>query len=60
MMRRLWRDHPVSVDVRDTVERSLQRPPAKEEKANRGGQENSGALGGPENFELGHRANSGR
>jgi hypothetical protein len=50
----------VSVDVRDTVERSLQRPPAKEEKANRGGQENSGAFGGPENFELGHRSNSGR
>jgi enterochelin esterase-like enzyme len=29
MMRWLWRDHPVSVDVRDTLERSLQRPAAK-------------------------------
>ncbi len=26
MMRWLWRDHPVSVDVRDTVERSFNRP----------------------------------
>jgi hypothetical protein len=34
----------------DSVERLLQRPPAKEEKANRGGQENSGAFGGPENL----------
>jgi hypothetical protein len=50
----------VSVDVRDTVERSLQRPPAKEENANRGGQANSGACGGPENLELGHRSNSGQ
>jgi enterochelin esterase-like enzyme len=33
MMRWLWRDHPVSVDVRDTVERSLQRPAAKIEDA---------------------------
>jgi enterochelin esterase-like enzyme len=29
MMRWLWRDHPVSVDVKDTVERALQKPAAK-------------------------------
>jgi hypothetical protein len=29
MMRWLWRDHPVSVDVRDHVERSFQRPAGK-------------------------------
>lgn len=29
MMRWLWRDQPVSVDVRDTVERSLNRPRAE-------------------------------
>ena len=29
MMRRLWRDHPVSVDVHDTVERSFREPPKK-------------------------------
>lgn len=29
MMRWLWRDHPVSVDVNDRVERSFQRPAAK-------------------------------
>jgi len=29
MMRWLWRDHPVSVDVRDNVERAFQRPAAK-------------------------------
>jgi enterochelin esterase family protein len=29
MMRWLWRDHAVSVDVKDSVERSFQRPPAK-------------------------------
>ena len=28
MMRWLWRDHPVSVDVRDRVERSFNRPAA--------------------------------
>jgi enterochelin esterase-like enzyme len=28
MMRWLWRDHPASVDVRDTVERAFNRPPA--------------------------------
>jgi enterochelin esterase family protein len=28
MMRWLWRDHPVSVDVRDQVERSFNRPAA--------------------------------
>jgi len=28
MMRWLWRDHPVSVDVRDSVERAFNRPPA--------------------------------
>jgi enterochelin esterase-like enzyme len=33
MMRWLWRDHPVSVDVRDNVERSLQRPAAKVDEA---------------------------
>jgi enterochelin esterase-like enzyme len=30
MMRWLWRDHTVSVDPKDTVERALQRPTAKE------------------------------
>jgi enterochelin esterase-like enzyme len=29
MMRWLWRDHPVSVDVRDQVERAFQRPAGK-------------------------------
>jgi enterochelin esterase family protein len=29
MMRWLWRDHPVSVDVNDTVERSFNTPPGK-------------------------------
>jgi enterochelin esterase-like enzyme len=29
MMRWLWRDHPVSVDVQDKVERAFQRPAAK-------------------------------
>lgn len=29
MMRWLWRDHPVSVDVRDAVERAFQRPAEK-------------------------------
>ena len=29
MMRWLWRDHPVSVDVKDAVERSFQGPAAK-------------------------------
>jgi enterochelin esterase family protein len=29
MMRWLWRDHPVSVDVRDKVERAFQRPAEK-------------------------------
>ncbi len=29
MMRWLWRDHPVSVDVNDMVERSFHRPPDK-------------------------------
>jgi enterochelin esterase family protein len=29
MMRWLWRDHPVSVDVEDKVERAFQRPAAK-------------------------------
>jgi enterochelin esterase-like enzyme len=29
MMRWLWRDHGVSVDVKDAVERSFNRPPAK-------------------------------
>jgi enterochelin esterase family protein len=29
MMRWLWRDHPASTDVNDTVERSLNRPPEK-------------------------------
>ncbi len=33
MMRWLWRDHPVSVDVRDTVERSFLVPPVKAETA---------------------------
>jgi enterochelin esterase-like enzyme len=28
MMRWLWRDHPVSVDVQDSVERAFNRPPA--------------------------------
>ena len=28
MMRWLWRDHPVSTDPRDTIERALQVPPA--------------------------------
>ncbi len=38
MMRWLWRDHPVSVDVKDTIERSFQKPmkgsepPKKEDK----------------------------
>jgi hypothetical protein len=35
MMRWLWRDHPVSVDVRDPVG-SLQRPPANEANDRRG------------------------
>jgi enterochelin esterase-like enzyme len=29
MMRWLWRDHPVSVDEKDTVERSFNKPPEK-------------------------------
>jgi enterochelin esterase family protein len=29
MMRWLWRDHPVSTDVKDMVERSFNRPPEK-------------------------------
>jgi enterochelin esterase family protein len=29
MMRWLWRDHPVSVDVNDTVERSFNTGPVK-------------------------------
>jgi enterochelin esterase-like enzyme len=29
MMRWLWRDHPVSTDVNDTVERSFNNPPAR-------------------------------
>jgi enterochelin esterase family protein len=29
MMRWLWRDHPVSADVKDSAERSFNRPPAK-------------------------------
>jgi enterochelin esterase family protein len=29
MMRWLWRDHPVSTDVNDTVERSFNKPPEK-------------------------------
>jgi enterochelin esterase family protein len=29
MMRWLWRDHPVSVDPQDTVERSFKEPAAK-------------------------------
>jgi hypothetical protein len=33
MMRWLWRDQPVSVDVRDHVERSFNRPAAKGEDA---------------------------
>ena len=33
MMRWLWRDQPVSVDVRDNVERSFNRPAAKGEDA---------------------------
>jgi hypothetical protein len=28
-MRWLWRDHPVSTDVKDMVERSFNRPPEK-------------------------------
>jgi len=32
MMRWLWRDHAVSVDVRDTVERSFHRPAMKDDK----------------------------
>src|SRR5262245_15412985 len=32
MMRWLWRDHTVSVDVKDSVERAFQKPAAKEEK----------------------------
>jgi len=33
MMRWLWRDHPVSTDVKDTVERSFNdKPPAKKDK----------------------------
>ncbi len=31
MMRWLWRDHTVSVDVKDSVERSLQEPAKKAE-----------------------------
>jgi hypothetical protein len=59
MMRWLWRDHPVSVDVRDTVG-WLQQPSAKEEKSKPRGRRTAAHLGGPENFELGHRSNSGR
>ena len=33
MMRWLWRDHPVSTDVHDTVERSLNRPGVKGDAA---------------------------
>jgi hypothetical protein len=33
MMRWLWRDQPVSVDVRDRVERSFNRPADKGEGA---------------------------
>jgi enterochelin esterase family protein len=29
MMRWLWRDHPVSTDVKDTLERSFNKPPEK-------------------------------
>jgi enterochelin esterase family protein len=29
MMRRLWRDQPVSTDPRDMVERSFRTPPAQ-------------------------------
>jgi hypothetical protein len=29
MLRWLWRDHPVSVDATDMVERSFNRPPEK-------------------------------
>lgn len=32
MMRWLWRDHAVSVDVKDSVERSFQKPPATAEE----------------------------
>jgi enterochelin esterase-like enzyme len=32
MMRWLWRDHPVSVDVKDSVERSFQKPPGETEE----------------------------
>lgn len=32
MMRWLWRDHPVSTDVKDSVERSYQGPAAKDDK----------------------------
>jgi enterochelin esterase family protein len=32
MMRWLWRDHPVSTDPRDSVERSLATPPGREPK----------------------------
>ncbi len=32
MMRWLWRDHPVSVDVKDSVERSFQKPAEKAEE----------------------------
>ena len=32
MMRWLWRDHPVSTDVKDSVERSYQGPAVKEDK----------------------------
>ena len=32
MMRWLWRDHPVSVDVNDNVERSFNKPPDKIQK----------------------------
>ena len=32
-MRWLWRDQPVSVDVRDTVERSFNAPTAKTDDA---------------------------
>jgi enterochelin esterase family protein len=33
MMRWLWRDHPVSTDVKDSVERSFQGPVAKSEES---------------------------
>ena len=33
MMRWLWRDHPVSVDVKDSVERAFNRPPATSDTA---------------------------